>query len=331
VSLAGRRVLVTGADGFIGSHLVERLVADGADVRALCLYTSTGGTGWLADLPGDVRDAVDVRLGDVRDAELVSTLVDGVDVVLHLAALIAIPYSYAAPRSTVETNVLGTLNVLEAVRRHGTSRLVHTSTSEVYGSPETVPITEDHPLHGQSPYSASKIGADALCESYARSFDVPVTVLRPFNTFGPRQSARAVIPTVLQQMLAGAPEVRLGSLDTRRDFTYVADTCDGFVRAADAGLPGGSVVQLGTGRDVTIGEVVELCRAVTGSDAVVTTEGDRLRPERSEVTRLLSDPTRARDLLGWTPRTSLEEGLRRTAEWLARRPLSVEAAAVYRT
>nr|WP_231134725.1 SDR family NAD(P)-dependent oxidoreductase [Motilibacter deserti] len=327
--MAGQQVLVTGADGFIGSHLVQRLLADGARVRALCVYTSSGSLGWLEELTEEERDNVDVRLGDVRDAELVADLVRGCDVVLHLAALIAIPYSYQAPRSFVETNVTGTLNVLEAVRRSGSARLVHTSTSEVYGTPEQVPIRETHPLHGQSPYSASKIGADMLCEAYARSFEVPVTVLRPFNTFGPRQSARAVIPTVLQQMLAGAKTIRLGSLRPRRDFTYVADTCDGFVRAASAELPAGSLVQLGTGRDVSIGELVEMCRAVTQSDAVVETDDERVRPEGSEVERLLSDPTRARELLGWEPTVGLEEGLARTAQWLAARPLDPRSAARY--
>jgi NAD dependent epimerase/dehydratase len=328
-ALQDRQVLVTGADGFIGSTLVQRLLREGARVRALCLYTSTGSLGWLEDLPEEERARVEVHLGDVRDAELVGDVVAGCDVVLHLAALIAIPYSYLAPRSFVETNVTGTLNVLEAVRRHGVPRLVHTSTSEVYGTPEEVPIRETHPLHGQSPYSASKIGADMLCEAWARSFEVPVTVLRPFNTYGPRQSARAVIPTVLQQMLAGAPSIRLGSLETRRDFTFVDDTCDGFVRAATSDLEPGQVVHLGTGRDVSIGELVEACRAVTGSRARVEVEDERLRPERSEVQRLLSDPSRAAQLLGWAPRTSLEEGLRRTADWLSARGVDARAASRY--
>lgn len=327
--LRGRRVLVTGADGFIGSHLVQRLLQEGADVRALCVYTSTGTTGWLEDLDPEEQSAVEVRLGDVRDGELVAEAVRGCDVVLHLAALIAIPYSYQAPRSFVDVNVVGTLNVLEAVRRHGTERLVHTSTSEVYGTPEQVPITETHPLHGQSPYSASKIGADVLCEAYARSFEVPVTVLRPFNTFGPRQSARAVIPVVLQQMLAGADVLRLGSLLPRRDFTYVTDTCDGFVRAAQVPLPAGSLVQLGTGRDVSIGELVEMCRAVTGSQAVVETQDERVRPAASEVERLLSDPARARATLGWGPTVGLEEGLASTAAWLSDRRLDPALAARY--
>jgi len=325
-TLSGKTVLVTGADGFIGSHLVERLAADGADVRAMCLYNSNGSAGWLDDSP--VRSDVDVQLGDIRDAEHVRALVRGADVVLHLAALIAIPYSYVAPRSYVDTNVTGTLNVLEAVRAEGTPRLVHTSTSEVYGTPDTVPITVSHPLRGQSPYSATKIAADKLCESYALSFETPVTVLRPFNTFGPRQSTRAVIPTILNQLLAGVEEVHLGALSPRRDFTYVADTVDGFVRAAGTALDPGTVVQLGTGRTVSIEETFDLCTTVTGSQAKVVSEEQRMRPDGSEVEVLLSDPSQAAELLDWTPQTSLEEGLRRTAEWLSGR-VDVEKAAIY--
>jgi UDP-glucose 4-epimerase len=246
----------------------------------------------------------------------VDAAVAGVDVVLHLAALIAIPYSYAAPRSYVDTNITGTLNVLEAVRHHDVPRLVNTSTSEVYGTPDTLPITETHPLRGQSPYSATKIAADKLCEAFALSFGTPVVTLRPFNTYGPRQSARAVIPTVLRQLLAGARELRLGSLAPQRDFTFVTDTCDGFLRAAGADLEPGTTVQLGTGSTCSIGEIVELCRQVTGSTAEVVTEEERVRPAGSEVEVLLSDPARAKELLGWTPTVSLEEGLRRTADWL---------------
>ena len=317
----GRRILVTGADGFIGSHLVERLVQDGADVRALCLYTSQGGHGWLDESPAEARDAVDLRLGDIRDAGLVRDLVEGCDLVLHLASLIAIPYSYLAPRSFVETNVIGVLNILEAVRSTGAT-MINTSTSEVYGTPETVPITEAHPLRAQSPYAASKIAADKLCESYAASFEVDVATLRPFNTYGPRQSMRAVIPTVLTQLLAGAPEIRLGNLSPRRDFTFVSDTVDGFVRAARVGLEPGEVIQLGTGTTVSVGDVVELCRQVTGrEDAEVVLEEERVRPDGSEVEILLSDPEVARERLGWNPTVKLEEGLRATAAWIAdRRP-----------
>ena len=330
--LAGHTVLVTGSDGFIGSHVVERLLAEGARVRAFCLYTSFGTTGWLEGSPAfreAVRDGrAEVVLGDIRDPEHVLTSAEGVDVVLHLAALIAIPFSYVAPRSYVETNIVGTLNVLEAVRRHGIPRLVHTSTSEVYGTPEEVPITEAHPLRGQSPYSASKIGADKMAESYALSFGTPVTVLRPFNTFGPRQSLRAVIPTVLSQLLAGADEIRLGATSPQRDFTYVTDTAEGFARAAVTDVPPGTTIQLGTGRTVSIGEVVELCQKVTGSSARVVTDEARLRPDGSEVEVLLSDPSLAGEVLGWTPRVSLEQGLARTAEWLRPR-VDAETAGRY--
>ena len=318
--LAGRKVLVTGADGFIGSHLVERLLADDADVRALCLYNSNGSAGWLDELPLAEQDRIDIRFGDIRDAEFVRDVTAEVEVVFHLAALIAIPYSYDAPRSFVETNVLGTLNVLEAVRTGGSvTRMVHTSTSEVYGTPDQIPIRETHPLRAQSPYSATKIAADKLCESYALSFETPVVILRPFNTYGPRQSARAVITTILQQLLAGVDEVHLGALSPRRDFTFVTDTCDGFVRAATAPLEPGEMVQLGTGRTVSIGELFEVCCKVTGSSARVVTDEDRKRPERSEVQVLQSDPTRAADKLGWRPTVSLEEGLAAVAAWLAPR------------
>jgi UDP-glucose 4-epimerase len=315
VRLEGARVLVTGSDGFIGSHLVERLQAEGADVRAFCFYNSNGSFGWLDDLDEKARSALDLRLGDIRDAGAVDAATEGVDIVLHLAALIAIPYSYVSPASFIETNVNGTFNVLEAARRHRVARVVHTSTSEVYGTPDVVPITEDHPLKGQSPYSASKIAADKLCEAWACSFDVPVVVLRPFNTYGPRQSARAVIPTILSQLLAGHQPLRLGSLRPRRDFTYVGDTVEGFVKAACADLEAGQVVQLGTGTDVSIGELVGVASRLLGIEVEVQEEEERLRPERSEVQVLRSDPSRAAALLGWRARTDLDEGLAQTLEW----------------
>lgn len=328
--IKGKTVVVTGADGFIGSHVTQRLIAEGANVRALCVYNSNGSYGWLDDLSPAERDAVDLQLGDIRDAEFVSDLVKGSDVVLHLAALIAIPYSYQAPRSYVETNVVGTLNVLEGVRRHGVGRLVNTSTSEVYGTPKTVPITIENELRGQSPYSATKIAADKLCEAWASSFETPVMVLRPFNTYGPRQSARAVIPTVLQQMVGGAEKIHLGSLTPRRDFTFVTDTADGFFKAATADIPlQGQVIQLGTGHDVTIGELVEMSAKVTGSTAEIITQDERVRPEASEVMRLLSDPSQALAELGWAPQVSLEEGLRQTAEWIQARGVDASAAAKY--
>lgn len=333
-ALRGKSVLVTGADGFIGSHVVESLISYGAEVTAFCLYNSFGSLGWL-DESAVFKDALasgQARslLADIRDAEHVATSVSGHDVVLHLAALIAIPHSYAAPRSYVDTNITGTLNVLEAARKHGTPRVVHTSTSEVYGTPDSVPINENHALKGQSPYSASKIGADKMAESYALSFDLPVTILRPFNTFGPRQSARAVIPTVLSQLLAGASTIQLGATDPKRDFTFVTDTAEGFARAACADLPGGTAVQLGTGETYSIAQVVQLCQKVTSSSATVLTDSARIRPRGSEVEILLSDPGRAKDLLGWSSTVKLEDGLRETAEWLANR-VDADSAHRYHT
>jgi UDP-glucose 4-epimerase len=316
LSLSGKTVLVTGADGFIGSHLVERLVAEGARVRAFCLYNSHGSRGWLEDAEDGVRSALDVRLGDVRDARFVEQACEGVDVVFHLAALIAIPYSYAAPESFVDTNVRGTLNVLEACRRHGVKRLIHTSTSEVYGTPATLPIRETHPLQAQSPYAASKVAADQLAISYHASFEVPVTVLRPFNTYGPRQSTRAVLPTILTQLMAGRTEVELGRLDPRRDMTYVTDTVDGFVRAASAPGAVGQTIQLGTGRSLSVREIFDAACAALGVRAEVRQDPRRLRPDASEVLVLESDPTRAREVLGWQAEVGVEDGLARTAAWL---------------
>jgi NAD dependent epimerase/dehydratase len=312
----GRKVLVTGADGFIGSHLAERLTALGADVRAFCLYNSNGSWGWLDRADPAVKRGLDVRLGDIRDARFVEAACAGVDTVFHLAALIAIPYSYSAPESFVETNVMGTLNVLEGVRRAGCRRMVNTSTSEVYGTPESVPIRETHPLHAQSPYSASKVAADMLCEAYHCSFGIPVVTLRPFNTYGPRQSTRAVLPTLLVQLLAGKKEVILGRLDPRRDLTFVADTAEGFVRAGEAEGVEGEVIQLGTGRTVSVGELFEVaCRAL-GVSATVIQDEARLRPNASEVMVLLSDPAKAKQRLGWEAMVLLEEGLARTARWI---------------
>ncbi|HEU4673659.1 MAG TPA: SDR family NAD(P)-dependent oxidoreductase [Candidatus Limnocylindrales bacterium] len=325
--LSGARVLVTGADGFIGSHLVERLVAEGANVRAFCLYTSEGSVGWLSDLPPTDRARLDIRLGDVRDRRLVEDAVDGVDVVFHLAALIAIPYSYRAGQSFVETNVMGTLNVLEALR-DAPRLLVHTSTSEVYGTPETLPITERHPLNAQSPYAASKLAADQLVLAYHRSFGIPAVVLRPFNTYGPRQSQRAVLPTMLAQLLAGRREIRLGRLDTSRDLTFVADTVDGFVRAATTPAAIGETIQLGTGRAETIGRLFEIARDIVGTHAEAVADPERMRPDASEVLALRSDPTRAAEVLGWRATTSLEDGIRATVDWLRGRPLPDEVERV---
>jgi NAD dependent epimerase/dehydratase len=311
-------VLVTGADGFMGSHLVERLLADGVPVRAFCLYNSNGARGWLDEVPES--PALDVRLGDVRDARLVEEACRDVEVVYHLAALVAIPYSYQAPQSFVETNVLGTLNVLEGARRAGCRRVVQASTSEVYGTAETLPIRETHPLKAQSPYSASKIAADKLCEAYAASYGTPVVVVRPFNTYGPRQSTRAVLPTILTQLLSGAEELRLGSLEPRRDLTYVADTVDGFVRAGTVdGLRGGEVIQLGTGDALSVQDLAERAMAAVGHRARLVRDPERVRPPESEVAALVSDPALAGQRLGWRPRTSLDEGLRRTTDWFRAR------------
>jgi NAD dependent epimerase/dehydratase len=320
VTLVDVPVLVTGADGFIGSHLVERLVDEGARVRAFCQYNSRGSLGWLDSVPPATRDALDVRLGDIRDAAFVSEAVAGIDVVFHLAALIAIPYSYVAAESFVQTNVQGTLNLLEAARRDPVRRFVHTSTSEVYGTPETLPITETHPLNAQSPYAATKVAADQLTIAYQRSFDVPAVVLRPFNTFGPRQSQRAVLPTMIRQMLAGRQEIRLGRLDTQRDLTFVADTVDGFVRAAVTEGIEGQTMQLGTGRTESIADLFVLAARLTGSTAVPVEDASRLRPDASEVLVLQSDPARARQLLGWQAATSLEDGLARTIDWIRANP-----------
>ncbi|MDP2318088.1 MAG: SDR family NAD(P)-dependent oxidoreductase [Acidobacteriota bacterium] len=312
----GKKVLVTGADGFIGSHLAERLVALGADVRAFCLYNSNGSLGWLDTAEAGVRSALDVRLGDIRDARFVEEACAGVDTVFHLAALIAIPYSYQAPESFVDTNINGTLNILEGVRRAGCRRIVQTSTSEVYGTPASLPILESHPLQGQSPYSASKIAADKLCEAYYCSFGVPVVTVRPFNTYGPRQSTRAVLPTMLVQLLSGQTEIKLGRVDARRDLTFVADTVEGMVLAGAAAGIEGDVIQLGTGRTVSIAELFEMACTTLGVTARIVQDDSRMRPDASEVMVLLSDPARARERLGWEARVPVEEGLARTVRWL---------------
>jgi UDP-glucose 4-epimerase len=314
--LEGKNVLVTGADGFIGSHLAERLVTEGANVRAFCFYNSQSSRGWLDTTSREVSDRLDVVLGDIRDEGLVRLACRDIDVVFHLAALISIPYSYLAPASFVDTNVRGTLNVLEGSRAAGCSRIIQTSSSEVYGTPDSVPIREDHPLKGQSPYSATKIAADKLCEAYARSFETPVVVLRPFNTYGPRQSARAVLLTILTQLMAKKRRISLGSVTPRRDFTYVADTVDAFVRAATATLDSGEVIQLGTGHAYSVQEVFDVACQVLGFDAEIEVVDGRIRPERSEVQVLLSDPSRAEQLLGWRSHTTLEDGIRKTAAWL---------------
>lgn len=315
-----RRVFVTGADGFIGSHLVEQLVAAGAEVTALALYNSFNDWGWLEKQP--FLDEIRVVTGDIRDPHLCQEVLQNQEVVFHLAALIPIPYSYRAPASFLETNVQGTLNICQAARTHGVERLVHTSTSEVYGTAQYCPIDEKHPLCGQSPYAASKIGADAIALSYYYSFSLPVIVARPFNTYGPRQSARAVIPAIISQVAAGEPEIKLGDLNTTRDFTFVADTCRGLMAAASAGAPG-EVFNIGTGREIRIGDLCLLAGRLMDTRIQVVQDPERLRPEKSEVRQLICDATKLHAATGWAPDVPLEEGLRLTIEWF-RNPANLQ-------
>ncbi|MEV4436900.1 GDP-mannose 4,6-dehydratase [Streptomyces sp. NPDC049585] len=307
-------VAVTGAEGFIGSHLVEALVADGHRVRAMVQYNSFSSFGWLETLPQDVLDQVEIVLGDVRDPGSVQGLVAGTEVVYHLAALIAIPYSYRAPHSYVETNVTGTLNVLEAVRHLGIPRLVHTSTSETYGTAQTVPIDEDHPINTQSPYAASKAGGDRLADSYHASFGLPVVTLRPFNTFGPRQSMRAVIPTVIGQVAAGQHTITLGDLRPTRDFSFVKDTVAAFraVGTAPAEAVLGRTFNSGTGEEISVGDLVALIGKLMDADLDVREDSARVRPAASEVMRLVCDSSRLRAATGWAPAHTLEQGLAQT-------------------
>ena len=311
-----KSVLVTGAGGFIASHLVERLVAEGAMVRAFVRYNSRGDTGLLRMLPIEVFSQLDLVAGDLRDVEAVRSAMKDVDIVFHLGALIAIPYSYVHPREVIETNVMGTLNVLMAARELQTRRVIHTSTSEVYGTAQYVPIDERHPLQGQSPYSASKIGADRIVESFYRSFNLPVMTIRPFNTYGPRQSARAVIPTIISQALT-QDEVKLGSLDPSRDFTFVADTVEGFLRAASVDDALGEEINLGNDNTIRIGDLVEKIFGMLGKSPKVLTDTQRIRPDKSEVLKLWASNHKAKELIGWEPRVSLDEGLRRTIEWIS--------------
>lgn len=316
---SGGPVLVTGAGGFIGSHLVEALVAQGARVRALVRYTSRGSCGALDLVDDRTRAAVDVVYGDLTRPDIVQVAFDGVSTAFHLGALIAIPYSYESPDEAVAVNVVGTLNVLQAARRAGVRRLVHTSTSEVYGTAQQVPMDETHPLQGQSPYAASKIGADKLAEAFARSYGLSVVTVRPFNTYGPRQSTRAVIPTIITQLLRDR-HIRLGSLHPRRDFTFVTDTVAGLLRAAETPDLAWQEINLGTGRDVSVGDLVELIAGLLDVIPEVETESARERPSGSEVDRLCSSNRRALDVLGWQPTVSLEAGLARTIEWIREHP-----------
>ena len=322
------KVLVTGADGFIGSHLTEALVRAGHDVRAFVFYNSFNSWGWLDHAPDDVRRELDVVAGDVRDPDGVRNAVRGCNTVMHLAALIAIPYSYNAPQSYVETNIRGTLNVLQAARELDVARVVHTSTSEVYGTACRVPISEDHPLQGQSPYAATKIGADQLALSFERSFGTPVTVIRPFNTYGPRQSARAIIPTVILQLASGKRRIGLGALHPTRDFSFISDTVRGFIAIASADDAIGEVVNIGSGFEISIGDTARLIAEIMGSEIEIAMESERLRPEKSEVERLCADGAKARSMLNWEPfyagRDGLRKGLAETCAWF-RDPRNIAA------
>jgi len=315
------KILVTGSDGFIGSHLTEALVREGHEVRAFVLYNSFGTWGWLDRCAPDVRGKFEVFAGDIRDPHGVRTAMQGCEIVLHLAALIGIPYSYHSPDSYVDTNVKGTLNVVQAARELGVQKVVHTSTSEVYGTARFVPITEEHPLQGQSPYSASKIGADQIALSFHSSFGTPVTVLRPFNTYGPRQSARAVIPTIISQIAAGKRVVRLGALEPTRDFSFVEDTVRGFIAAMTCGANNGRVVNIGSGFEISIGETARVIAKLMGAEVTIECDATRLRPENSEVERLFASYARAEELLGWKPRfggaDGFRSGLKKTIEWFA--------------
>jgi len=308
-----KTVLVTGAAGFIGSHLTERLVKLGANVHAFVHYNSAGSWGWLDE--SEYKDRIQVIAGDIRDRDSVRLAMTDVHIVFHLAALIAIPYSYQAPSSYVETNINGTLNVLQIARDSGIERIVHTSTSETYGTARYVPIDEKHPLQGQSPYSASKIGADKMAEAYYRSFQVPVVTVRPFNTFGPRQSARAVIPTIITQCLT-RKRIRLGSLHPLRDLNFVSNTVDGFIAAASSDEAVGQVVNIGYGQEISIGDLAERIIQLIGKPISIETDQQRIRPEKSEVDRLLADISYAEKLLGWKPQITLEAGLQQTITWI---------------
>ncbi len=319
MNLAGKKILVTGADGFIGSHLVEYLVNRNFDVRAFVFYNSFNSWGWLDEAHEHFKSALDVFAGDIRDPHGVRKAMEGCDVVIHLAALIAIPYSYHSPDTYVDTNVKGTLNVVQAARELGVERVVHTSTSEVYGTARFVPITEDHPLRGQSPYSASKIGADQIATSFHLSFSTPVSIIRPFNTYGPRQSARAVIPSIITQIAAGARQIRLGALAPTRDFNYVRDTVRSFVAMAECDAAVGKTVNVGSNYEISIGDTARLIAEIMNRDVEIVSDEQRLRPAGSEVERLWADNRLVRELTGWMPeyagRDGFRRGLQETIAW----------------
>lgn len=310
------RVLVTGADGFIGSHLTEELVKKGYDVRAFAYYNSFNTWGWLDTLPKDIMDHVEVFMGDIRDPNGVRTAMKGMEEVFHLAALIAIPFSYHSPDSYVDTNIKGTLNVLQAARDLEVKKIMVTSTSEVYGTAQYVPIDEKHPYQGQSPYSASKIGADRLAESFYRSFELPVTIVRPFNTYGPRQSARAVIPTIITQLLSGSTEIKLGSLSPTRDFNFVKDTAAGFIAIAESDKTIGEEINIATGCEISIGDLAKEIISQINPDAHIVCDEERLRPDKSEVNRLLGDNTKIKSLTDWEQKYSFSQGIAETIGWL---------------
>ena len=312
----GKKVLVTGAGGFVGSHLTERLVELGTHVKAFVRYNSRNDWGLLEELPMDIRNELEIVAGDLKDSGAVRDAVKDTEIVFHLGALIAIPYSYVNPGDAVQTNVIGSLNILNASREYGVEKMIHTSTSEVYGTAQYVPIDEKHPLQAQSPYAASKISADKLAESFYLSYNLPVATIRPFNTYGPRQSARAVIPTIITQALS-KDKVYLGLLRPTRDFTYVQDTVDGFIKVAELPCSIGEVINIGSGKEISIGELASKIISLIGRDVEIVSDDVRIRPEKSEVNRLLADNSKAKELLQWEPRISIDEGLKRTIEWIS--------------
>lgn len=319
INLKTKKILVTGADGFIGSHLVEELVRQGCNVRAFVMYNSFNSWGWLDNSPEEIRDNLEIVSGDIRDPYGVRKAMEDCQIVLHLAALIAIPYSYHSPDTYIDTNIKGTLNILQAAKEIGVEKVVHTSTSEVYGTAKFVPITEDHPLQGQSPYSASKIGADQLAMSFYHSFGTPVAIIRPFNTYGPRQSARAVIPTVITQIASGKQKIKLGAIHPTRDFNYIKDTVGGFIAVAGSEHSLGEIINIGSNFEISIGDTTQIITKLMGVDVEIETDEIRLRPDKSEVERLWADNSKAKKLLGWEPsyagREGLENGLSETIQW----------------
>lgn len=316
MQLNGKKVLVTGSEGFIGSHLTERLVELGAEVTALVQYNSFNNWGWIDSFDKNVKDSIEVVTGDIREYDGMKRIIKGQDVVFHLAALIAIPYSYLSPMAYVKTNIEGTTNVLEACREYDVKKIIHTSTSETYGTALYVPIDEKHPMQGQSPYSASKIGADKIAESFYKSFNTPVATIRPFNTYGPRQSARAVIPTIISQILSGKTEIKLGSLSPTRDFNYVKDTVEAFIKVAESDKTIGEVINAGSNYEISIGATVKKIIDIIGKEVNILCEEERIRPENSEVNRLWADNTKIKELTDWAPKYSLDEGLCETVQWI---------------